>query len=119
MNDENNKELEAHLQQLWIASISTLAPEFQTLCSKEPPEQFYAAHYYDSMQKLFGKKVEKVESKTELSPMKPQRGSTNVGMRAVMEKRPLSKVEELARSTVKKWPCRDLLVEGLGCGKQW
>ena len=39
MNDENNKELEAHLQQLWIASISNLDPEFQALCSKEPPEK--------------------------------------------------------------------------------
>ena len=91
MNIEKNEALEAHLHEQWAYSLRSLPAEVAALVPKMPSQQFYEAHYYEYMMKLFGEKSQSTDGCQQPS-LGAQSVKSVVGMRGILQKRPSRRV---------------------------
>ena len=77
--------------------MKSMPPEVAAVVPKVPSDEFYKAHYYEYMMKLFGKESESTNVRIQPPSLAPQNVHSVVGMRNVLQKRPLAKGNESAR----------------------
>ena len=108
MDTERNEILEAKLQEQWTHSVRCLPAEVAVLVPTMPSQQFYEDHYYEYMMKLFGKESARISS-SQPSSLESRNTNSVIGMRGILQKRPLLKGKEITYGSMKQCDCHDLL----------
>ena len=101
-------------------AIRTSLMQFESIQERARVAERLEVRAKDSAEaEAFGKRLENVHVRSEPASSGAQSAHSVVGMRGVLQKRPLAKGNVDARAPVKVWNCHDLLSEPTGSGLHW
>ena len=122
---ENRANARAHIGAAGLdkskdGAIRTSLMQFESIQERARVAERLEVQAKDSAETVaFGKGLENDHVRSEPASSAAQSAHSVVGMRGVLQKRPLAKGNVDARAPVKVWNCHDLLSEPTGSGLHW